>query len=73
MFLLVEYLFPETEFLDQRTIAGKVVLAQVSQQTLTLPNKVHEAAVGGKIFLIGLQVLGNVVDPLRQQGYLALD
>jgi hypothetical protein len=73
MFLLVEYLFPETEFLDQCTIAGEVVLAKVSQQSLTLPHELHQSAVGRKIFLVGLQVLGNVVDPLRQQGYLALD
>jgi hypothetical protein len=29
--------------------------------------------VGGKVFLILLQMLGNVVDPFRQQGNLALN
>ena len=66
-------LFSESEFFDQLTVTLEVVLAQVGQQTFSFTNQLHEAAVGGKILCVGLQVFRDTVDPLCQQCDLALD
>jgi hypothetical protein len=68
-----KWLFPETEFFDQSAIAFQVMLAEIGKQALALADKLHQPTVGGEIFLVYLQVLGNVVDPFRDQGYLALN
>jgi len=50
-------LFTEAQFLDQRPVTGQVVLAQVGQQALPLSNHLHQPALGGEIFFVGLQVI----------------
>jgi len=71
--ILENGLFPETEFLDQSAVACEIMLAEVVEQALTLAHHFHQPAVGGKVLFILLQVLRNVVDPLRQEGDLALN
>lgn len=66
-------LFPETEFFDQSAIAFQVMLAEVVEQALALADKLHESTMGGKILLICLKVLGNVVNAFRNQGNLAFN
>ncbi len=64
------WLFPKTELLNQGTIAGEVVLAEVCEQTFTLTYHFHQPTVGAEIFLIGFQVSGQGRDALCKQGYL---
>ena len=71
--LLENSLFPETKFLDQSAVALQVVLAEVGEQAFALSHKFHQAAVRGKVLLVLLKVLGNVVDPLGQEGDLSLN
>jgi hypothetical protein len=66
-------LFSKSEFFDQLTVTLEVILAHVGEQTFSFTHQLHKAAVSGKIFFIGLQVLGDTVDPLCQQSNLALD
>ena len=66
-------LFSESEFFDQLTVTLEVGLAQVGEQTLSFTHQLHQAAVSGEIFFIGLQVQGDLVDPFCQQCNLALD
>jgi hypothetical protein len=71
--LLENCLFPETEFLEEPAVALQVVLAEVVEQALALSYHFHQSSVRGKVLLVLLKVLGNVVDPLGQEGNLALD
>ena len=74
MFVLyIKELFSESEFFDQLAIALEVVFAQVGEQAFSFTHKLHQAAVSGEIFFIGLQVFGYAVDPFCQQGDLAFD
>ena len=66
-------LFSESEFFDQLTVTLEVVFAQIGQQTLSFTYQLHQTAMGGKIFFIGLQMLRDTVDPLCQQRNLSLD
>ena len=49
------------------------MLAEIDQKAFALAYHGHQAAVGGKVLLVLLEVLRNVVDPFRQQSYLTLD
>ena len=74
MFVLyIKELFSESEFFDQLAVALEVVLAQVGEQTFSFTHQLHQTAVSGEIFFIGLQVFGYAVDPFCQQSNLALD
>src|SRR5579872_2278897 len=66
-------LFSESQFFDKLAIAGEVGLAQIGEQALSFTNQLHEAAVSGEIFFVGLQVFRDTVDPFRQQSNLSLD
>ena len=66
-------LFSESEFFDQLAVPLEIGLAHIGEQTLSFTDQLHQTTVGGEIFFIGLQVLGNTVDPLCQQRDLALD
>jgi hypothetical protein len=66
-------LFSESEFFDQFAVTLEVLLAKVSQQTLPFTDQLHQATVSRKIFFVSLQMFGNTVDPLGQQGNLSLD
>ena len=66
-------LFSESEFFDQLAVPLEIGLAHIGEQTLSFTDLLHQTTVGGEIFFIGLQVLGNTVDPLCQQRDLALD
>src|ERR1700737_3807375 len=56
-------LFSESEFFDQLAVTLEVVLAQVGEQTLSFTHQLHQTTVSGEIFFVGLQMLGDTVDP----------
>lgn len=59
-------LFSQSEFLDQLTITLEVMLAHVSQQTLSFTNHLHQATVGRKIFFVRLQMLRQMANTICQ-------
>ena len=66
-------LLADAEFLDKGTVACQVVLLQIVKQTPATAYQVHQAAVGGKIFFVGLQMRRNLVHALRDKGNLAFN
>ena len=57
---------------DEVTVTLNVVLAQVLQQTAAATDEQQQATTGVVVVLVGLQVLGQVVDALGQQCDLSL-
>ena len=68
--IMIYFLSPS--FFDQLAVPLKVLLAEIGQQTLPFTDQLHQATMSRKILFVGLQVFRNTVDPLRQQGDLAL-
>jgi hypothetical protein len=66
-------LFTDTEFLDKGAVTGQVVLLQVIQQAPAPAYEVHQAAVGRKVFFVGLQVRRNLVHALGDKGNLGFN
>ena len=50
-------LFTDAELFDKRAITGKVSAAQVLQQAFTTAYHLHQPALAGEIFFIGLKVV----------------
>ena len=59
-------LFADAETLDQGTIALDVDAHEVVEQISSLANHLQQAAAAVVILLVGLQVLGEVVDSLGE-------
>src|SRR3954451_11611880 len=57
-------LLADAQALDQLGIAITVLALQVVQQTPALANELQQPAAGVVIFCVGLEMLGEVVDPL---------
>ena len=55
------------ELLCNRLIARQVRLMQIIQQATALPDHFQQATTGAVVLDVLLQMLGQVVDPLRQQ------
>ncbi len=60
-------LLTELELLRNSLIAVQVRVVQVIQQTAALANHHQEPSTGAMILLVLLQVLSQVIDPLREQ------
>jgi len=58
------------ELLSDRLIAAEVGALQVIEQAAALADHHQQTATGAVILLVALQMLGQVVDALRQQGDL---
>src|SRR5947209_18402907 len=58
--------------LDERAVALHVLAFQVAQQPATATDELQKATLGVEVVLVGLHVLGEVVDPTRQQRDLYL-
>ena len=54
------------ETTDQGAIALNVATLHVIEQTASLANELHESTPGVMIALVGLEVLGEVRDPVSQ-------
>src|SRR5271155_3978988 len=62
----------DAESADDGAVALDVVLADVVEKPAALTDELHQAAPSVVVPLVLLQVLCQVVDPARQQGYLHL-
>jgi hypothetical protein len=60
-------LFAQLQFFGDRLVTAHVGALEVIQQAATLADHHQQPATGAVILLGGLQVLGQMVDALRQQ------
>src|SRR4029078_5568084 len=67
---LADLLLPDPELADELWVALRVLLLQVVEQASALPDQLQQAAARVVILRVGLEVLGQVVDALAQDGYL---
>ena len=58
------------QFLRDRLITAQVVVLQIFQQAPALADHHQQSATRTMIFFVGLQMLGQMIDPLREQGNL---
>lgn len=65
-------LFAKAEFLDDCTVPVDVRLFEVSEQIPALTDHFQEAASRVMVFLVGLQVVGQIVNSLSQERDLHL-
>ena len=63
---------PQAQPADQRLVAAAVLGFQVVQQPPAAADQHQQATAGMEILRVGLQMLGQVADPLGQQGDLDL-
>jgi hypothetical protein len=61
---VVYALAANTEFLDQFEVRFAIFACNVLQVALALADQLQQAAAGGVIVLVGLQVLGEFLDTL---------
>lgn len=59
-------LLADSKFVDNVFITLGVVFLQIIQQAATLADHHEQTAPGGVIFLMRLEVLGQLADPLTQ-------
>ncbi len=57
-------LFADPKFLNYGTILGNILLLQVLQKPSSLPDQFQQTSPGVMIFLVYLEVLGQVIDPV---------
>src|SRR5437764_7789441 len=62
----------QAELLDEGAVALEVVLLQVVQKAAAPPDELEQPAPRVMVVLVGAQVLGQLVDPLRQHRDLHL-
>jgi hypothetical protein len=65
-------LLAQAEAIDDVTIAVDILLADVLQKRRSRANHLEEASPGGMVLAMGLEVLGELVDPCGQNGDLDL-
>ena len=70
--LPADVLSPQLEALDELLVAVVICALEVIEQTSALADDAHQAASRVMILLVELEVLGELGEPLRQQGYLDL-
>src|SRR5512137_1777924 len=68
----VDLLLAESELLDHDLVAVRVDLPEVVEETAPLPDQLEQAAAAVVILLVRLEVLGEVGDPLGDEGHLDL-
>src|SRR5690606_21965798 len=62
----------KAELLDQRAVAVLVLLLDVVEKRTALRHELQETTTGMVVLRVGLEVLGQIVDPLGQNGDLHL-
>ena len=65
-------LAPQAETFDQGLIPRRIVSREVVEQATSLAHQLHQPAPGMVILEVGLEVLGELSDALRQDGDLNL-
>ena len=66
----VNFLFTQTESLDQRAVLVNVFFGVVAQQALALADHRQEGAAGGVVLLVDAQVGRQAFDAVGEQGDL---
>jgi hypothetical protein len=65
-------LLPEAQTLDYVSVAFHIVFFDIIQQSSSLADQLQQAAPGMVIFLVRLEMLGQVFDSRAQKGNLHL-
>jgi hypothetical protein len=60
-------LFPQLELFRDRLVPARVRAMEIIQQAAALADHHEQSTAGTMVLLVLLQVLGEVVDPLREQ------
>src|SRR5262249_6938226 len=67
-----EALLTQAETTDETVVPIRITLSQILQQAVALPDQLQQAASRRAVLLMGLDCLGQLGDPLGQQGDLNL-
>lgn len=59
-------LFTQTQFLDQRVVPLNILFLKVCKQVATLIDHHQKAAARMVVFMVALEVIGEVADTLRE-------
>ena len=70
-FCAVSRLLTKTEGLDELTIAVDVLVVQVLQELTATTYHLCQGTSGTEVLVVLLQVLGEVLNAIGEQGYLA--
>lgn len=65
-----ELLFPEIEAFDDLLVSRAIINLDVFQEFPSLADQLQETPAGMVILPMGLEMLGQEIDPLRQDGNL---
>src|SRR5262245_45893208 len=65
-------LLPDAKLLDEAAVPLDVLALQVVQEPPPLADQHHEPPPGMMVLRVGLEVFGQVADPLAQDGHLDL-
>jgi hypothetical protein len=65
-------LFAQPELLNQSAIPVDVLFLEVIQETSPLSHQFDQAPAGVMVFGVNLEMVGQVTDPLAQNGHLNL-
>ena len=68
----IQVLLTDAQLSDDGTVTLDVVLGQVVEQVAATANHLHQAAAAVVVVLVGLQMLGQVVDSSGQDSDLNL-
>lgn len=60
----------DAKLLDKSEVPLTVALGDVTQQTAALTDQLEQSATGHKVVLVGLEVLGQLLDALGHNGDL---
>ena len=66
-------LFAKSQFLDQLAVTLQVGMGKIGKQSFSFTDHLQQAPVGGEVLLVGLQMRGDAVYPLREQSDLRFD
>jgi hypothetical protein len=67
---LREKLLSQIQFVDDDAVALEVVVAEVLEQPPSLPDELQKPALGIVVFLVGLEMLGQIVDAFGDESDL---
>jgi hypothetical protein len=67
---VLSVLLSEVQCLNQIAIALDIVVTEIVEQPSSLPDEHEKPAPGVMVLLVNLEMLGEVVDPLGEYGYL---
>ena len=63
-------LLAQTEFRDQIAVALNILVPQIVQKLSPLADQLQKACAGMEILLMTLEMVGQIVDPRKQENHL---